>query len=362
MQKVILSVINDLSTDQRVHKVASTLIKHNYDVTLVGRKLSKSLKIDRKYKTFRMSLLFSKGPFFYVEYNLRLFFYLLFKKVDILVSNDLDTLLANYLVAIIRGKKIIYDSHEYFTEVPELKNRKFVKNIWLKIEKKIVPKLKSTYTVSEPIAKIYNEKYGTNFIVINNYPNFSELKAKTNFSNTEKKVILYQGALNIGRGIELVIKSMKYIDNAIFVIIGDGDIAKLLKQIADSEGVSDKIRFFGRIPFEKLSIYTNSADIGISLEEDTNLNYHFSLPNKLFDYIQAELPVLVSNLPEMKKIVQKYDIGLILTSRDIKDTAHVIQKMLNDSEKILEWKQNLKKASIELCWERQENLLLNIYK
>lgn len=362
MQKVILSVINDLSTDNRVHKVATTLINNNYEVTLVGRKLPNSFDLERNYSTHRFSLLFTKGPFFYIEYNIRLFVYLLFKKADILVSNDLDTLLANYMVSVIRSKKIIYDSHEYFTEVPELQNRKIVKKIWLLLEQFIVPKLKRTYTVSESIADILNQKYNADFKVIKNFPNYIENRKQLNIFESDKKIIIYQGALNVDRGIELVIKAMKFIDNAIFVIIGDGDITQHLKNLANSEGVAEKVSFIGKVPFEKLSSYTQSADLGISLEDDSNMNYHYSLPNKLFDYIQARLPVLVSNLPEMKKIVQDYNIGQVLMSREIENVASIITNMLNDAQKQNEWKQNLQKAAKELCWEKQEELLLSIYK
>lgn len=362
MQKVILSVINDLSTDNRVHKVATTLVNNNYIVKLVGRKLPKSINVKRNYETYRFSLLFNKGALFYIEYNIRLFFYLLFNKVDILVANDLDTLLANYLVSVIRNKKIIYDSHEYFTEVPELQNRKIVKSIWKYIEKSIVPKLKSTYTVSEPIAEIYNKQYKTNFKVIRNLPNYSEKKSTSNIFQTSKKIIIYQGALNIGRGIEMVISAMKNIDNAIFVIIGNGDITISLKKLTNSENVENKVMFIDKVPFEKLSNYTNSADIGISLEENTNLNYYFSLPNKLFDYIQAEIPILVSDLPEMKKIVQNYNIGQVLTSRKIEDCAKQINEMLTNENQQIEWKQNLRIAKKELCWENQENELISLYK
>jgi len=361
LQKVILSVINDLSTDNRVHKVATTLVKNNYDVTLIGRKLPNSLEINRNYSTYRFALFFNKGPFFYIEYNIRLFFFLLFKNVDILVANDLDTLLANYLVSVIRTKKIIYDSHEYFIEVPELQNRKTVKSVWKFIEKTIVPKLKRTYTVSKPIADIYNKMYKTDFKVIRNYPNYSENQSSTNIIETSKKVIIYQGALNIGRGIELVIKAMKLIDNAIFAIIGDGDITQSLKNLIIDEGVNDKVLFLGKIPFEELHNYTKSANIGISLEDDTNLNYHYSLPNKLFDYIQAGIPVLVSNLPEMKKIVQDYNIGEVLMSRKVEDCSKLINDMLTNEIQQIEWKNNLKQAAKELCWENQEKELLNIF-
>lgn len=361
MQKVILSVINDLSTDNRVHKVATTLINNNYEVTLVGRKLPNSFDLERNYTTYRLSLLFSKGPFFYIEYNIRLFFYLLFKKVDILVANDLDTLLANYIVSVIRRKKIIYDSHEYFTEVPELKNRKIVKKIWQSLEKFIVPKLKRTYTVSESIAEILNKKYNADFKVIRNLPNYIANRKMTNIFVTDKKIIIYQGALNVDRGIELVIKAMKFIENAIFAIIGDGDITQSLKDLANTEGVAEKVLFIGKVPFEKLLDYTQSADLGISLEDDSNLNYHYSLPNKLFDYIQAGIPVIVFNLPDMKKIVTNYNVGEVLYSRNPEDLANLINRMLTDENKQNEWKLNLSKAAKELCWENQQEDLMNIF-
>ena len=145
MQKIIISVTNDLTTDQRVHKVCISLQKMGFEILLVGRKLQNSLPLDRNYQTHRIQLLFNKGFLFYAEYNLRLFFYLLFKKKEIVLANDLDTLLPNYLVSKLQKKKLVYDSHELFTEVPELINRPKTQKIWLKIEQKILPKLKSLF-------------------------------------------------------------------------------------------------------------------------------------------------------------------------------------------------------------------------
>ncbi|HKJ05832.1 MAG TPA: hypothetical protein VJ970_00040, partial [Flavobacteriaceae bacterium] len=156
MKKVVVSVTNDLSSDQRVHKICTSLNNNNFDVLLIGRKLRNSKAISRKYKTKRFNLLFNSGFLFYAEYNIRLFFYLLFIKKNILVANDLDTLLANYLASTITKCKLIYDSHELFTEVPELTNRPFVKHVWITIEKWIFPKLKTVYTVNSEIAEIYS--------------------------------------------------------------------------------------------------------------------------------------------------------------------------------------------------------------
>ncbi|MEA3317338.1 MAG: glycosyltransferase, partial [Bacteroidota bacterium] len=311
MKKIFLSVTNDLVTDQRVHKVAISLQKSNAEVTLVGRKLKNSLPLsERQYKTKRINFLFTRGAGFYIEYNIRLFFYLLFKKVDILVANDLDSLLANYLVSCIKRKPLVYDSHEYYTEVPELVNRPFPKKIWLLIEKAILPRIKHAYTVSNEIAITYNKLYNINMSLIRNVPYYLNGNISRNSHNKEK-VILYQGSLNIGRGLEPMIDAMKYLDNFKLQIIGSGDLSDELKDRVQNQKLNDKIEFLGKIPFCDLPQYTINADIGIALEENIGLNYYYALPNKLFDYIQAGVPVLVSPFPEMQQIVQEYDIGTV---------------------------------------------------
>ncbi len=364
-KRIIISVTNDLVADQRAHKVASSLIKFGYDVLLVGRKLKGSFDSDRIYRTKRFRLLFRKSAFFYAEYNIRLFIFLLFRKADIFLSNDLDTLAANYSVSKIRNKKLVYDSHEYFTEVPELVNRKKIKFFWEKLERFILPKVKYSYTVCQSIADIYNKKYGIDMKLVRNIPECIEEK---DISNSEiipeaynKKIILYQGSVNIGRGIEFVIDAMKYIDDAVFLILGDGDLKnKFQKQVKDS-GLSEKVIFKGKIPFKQLISYTRKADVGITIEENIGLNYYYALPNKLFDYIRANVPVLASHLPEIEKVVNTYDIGCFIENHNPEHIAQKIKYMLQSPEKISFWKENLKKASIELCWENEEKILKLIF-
>ena len=358
MKKIIVSVSNDLSTDQRVAKVCNTLVNAGYEIMLIGRKLPDSNELSRNYKTKTIQLLFNNSFLFYAEFNIRLFFVLLFLKKDLLLSNDLDTLLPNYLVSKLQRKKIIYDSHELFSEIPELVHRPFVKKSWTSLERLLLPKLKNTYTVCNSIADYYNTKYQTNFKIILNLPTQKEVsKGRFPFSVEGKKIILYQGAVNIGRGLKLMIDTMQYLPNYIFVIVGSGDIFHQLKADVLSKKLEEKVFFLGKISPNELHKITPLADLGISIEEDLGLNYRFALPNKIFDYIQAEVPLLVSNLPEMKQIVQQYKVGEIVFDRTPEKLADQIESLIDK-----DFSSELKKAKTKLIWENQEEKLLEIFK
>jgi len=343
-----------------VHKVCVSLLNIGFDVLLVGRKLPESRGIEnRDYKTGRFRLLFKTGALFYAEYNFRLFLFLLFAKFDVLLSNDLDTLTANFIVSKIKNKPLVYDSHEYFTEVPELINRPKIQRIWEWLERKMVPKIKYAYTVCNSIANIYEEKYGTPFKVVRNIPNAIKSPVVKNENST--KIILYQGALNIGRGLKQAILSMKFIDDAKLIIAGDGDIKLQLENLVEKENLQNKVEFTGRLPIEELVKLTPQADLGLSIEEDLGLNYRFALPNKLFDYIQAQVPVLVTNLPEMAEIVNQYKIGEITSTLEPKLLADKIKDALFNIEKREVWQKNLKVAAKELTWEKEERILVEMY-
>ncbi len=350
-------------TDNRVHKVAVSLQKMGFELVLIGRLLPKSQAVERDYQTHRMRLLFRKGAMFYLEYNIRLFLYLLKSEIDVFVANDLDTLPANYLASRIKHKPLVYDSHEYFTEVPELIGRPVVKAIWSWLEKLLVPKVDAAYTVCNSIANVYRDLCKVDFKVVRNLPVCSKVDQPKSQEKAldQPKVILYQGALNLGRGVGAAIRSMPYLEGVELWLAGDGDLAIQLKELVVEMGLESKVKFLGRLPINQLSEITQQADLGISLEEDLGLNYRFALPNKLFDYIQAGVPVLVSNLPEMMQIVEHYQIGAIAETHQRKVLAELMRDALFDQEKRLVWKQNLSKAAIELCWENEEKVLSEIY-
>lgn len=353
MKRVVVSVTNDLVTDQRVFKVCKTLNKNGYDIFLIGRKLKESLPLTRPYKTKRIQLLFNKGPLFYAEYNIRLFFLLLFTKKDILVSNDLDTLLPNHLIGRLSNTPVVFDSHELFSETPAVQYRG-VQNVWRFLEKILIPHQKYFITVSDSIANWFRMSYNNLPIVIRNLPN----KSDQEIQNSDN-YILYQGALNSGRGLLSLIESMLYLDGVILKIAGKGPFEKKVKEKTKTLGIESRIEFLGNLNPKDLKEITSKAILGLSLEEDLGLSYKYSLPNKLFDYIQCKIPVVGTYLPEIAKIISEYEIGEIISSHNPKDLATSIQKVLDNGRN--SYLPALNKASEELIWENQEEQLLQLF-
>jgi len=335
-----------------------------FDVMLIGRKLPFSPEVaERNYKTKRFNLWFHKGPLFYAAYNIRLFLYLLFNRADVLFSNDLDTLPANYLIAKLKGCSLVYDSHEYYTGVPELENRPLVKGFWKFIERRIFPRLKIVITVNDSIAELYEKEYGKRPVVIRNVPVSVNLPfrefSKTALRNqlglpVDRKIFILQGAgINVERGAEEALEAMRYIDNALLIILGGGDVMNTLQNLVERYHLEHKVLFVPRMAYDKMMLYTAASDLGLSLDKNTNLNYRFSLPNKIFDYIQAGIPVLASRLPEVEKIIAGYDIGNFINSHDPEHIADRLNSMLSDSETLARWLKNLQLAAIELNWEKE---------
>ncbi|MFH0757122.1 MAG: glycosyltransferase [Bacteroidota bacterium] len=375
----IVCVTNELTTDQRVDRTCVTLTGLGFSVVLVGRKLKQSLPlIPRPYEMHRMRLWFNKGPLFYANYNIRLFLYLITHKSNLIVSNDLDTLPASFLAYRMKnllplpregggqgvgtgiglGTRLLHDCHEYFRGVPELVGRIGTTRIWKWIEDRIFPKLKLVTAVNDSVAKLYHEEYGNEIIVLRNVP-FRKREGEAISKESlgiwpHQKVILYQGAVNLDRGLEEAIQAMKFLRcDARLVLVGTGDKFDELQAFVIQEKVPGKVIFTGQIPFQDLYRYTLMADIGLSIEKDVSLNYHFELPNKFLDYIQANVPVLISPFPEMKAILDKYFIGEVIESHDPKHIAEKLDGMLLNETRLALYRENLLPAAEELCWENE---------
>ena len=225
------------------------------------------------------------------------------------------------------------------------------------LEKTIIPKLQNVITVSDSIKNHYHNLYGISAIVIRNIPKIEHINQKNfEIDAEEKKVILYQGSVNIGRGIELMIDTMALLDEYLFIVIGDGDILEQLKEKVSNLSLHNKVNFLGKKTPEELKELTPNATIGMSLEEDLGLNYRYALPNKIFDYLHANVPVIVADLPEMRSLIKKHPIGEILIERTPKTLAETIINMTNIS-----YEKELKTAKKELNWSKEKEKLISIF-
>ena len=373
--RIVVSVISDLVTDQRVHKVCQSLHEEGYLVKLIGAKRRSSLPLNqRDYATRRINLVFQRKFLFYAEFNLRLFFLLLFSSVDIYLGNDLDTMPANWLAGWLRRKPIVYDTHEYYMAMAGLDGKRIRKKIWKGIESFIFPRLRYIYTICESFCELYERDYHKKLIAVRNVPYLHPRHAfidpkKINEIRSvipaNRKILIFQGAgINQHRGVEELVLAMKWLNPERFhlLIIGGGDIFQQIRDLMTIEKLEDRITIIPKLPFELLREVTPMADLGLSLDKPDNLNHRYGLPNKIFDYIHARLPVLVTRLVELEKIVNEYQVGAFIDSHDPSHIAIRIKKLFEDPAQLRNWKLNTERAKEELNWEKESKIVLSIFK
>lgn len=361
-KKIIVSVISDIVTDQRVQKECNTFHKMGYDVLLIGRKSKNTFLLNElDYEVIRFSNLFRRGPLMYLVFNLKLFFYLLFKKADVLWANDLDTLLPNFIISRLKNTKLVYDSHEYFTlSVYKKTSRK----VWELLENFLFPRLKNVVTVNNSIKNVYEEKYKVSITVIRNVP-YKSVKNK-HFENVilppDKKILVMQGiGLNENRGAEEAVLTMQFLpDDFNLYFIGSGTIWNKLKKMVHELNLCSKVTFIDVLPYSHMLEYTRQCFLGLIFEKvDVTDEHLFALPNKLFDYINAGIPVLSSKAVEIKLIIEKYNIGDFINSFEPIEIAENILEISKNKEVYNLWKRNTVAASEELNWENEEKILIN---
>ena len=356
-KRIIFTVTNDLNFDQRMQRICTSLSKAGYEVLLIGRKRSVSRPLkDQVFDQKRIRCFINSGPLFYAEYNLRLFFLLLFSKFDIVCGVDLDTLLAAWMSSILKRKKVCYDAHEYFPESPELEGRLQVKKVWTKLESILIRRVDSVYTVSEGIKLIFEDQYSVKVRLVRNLPNLSHYTSQPQ----ERPYIIYQGALNVGRGLKEMIQIMPELDCDLW-LAGEGDMSGELRTLA-IELASDKIKFLGNVDPDKLKQITANAIIGINLLEPLGMSYQLSLSNKFFDYIMAEIPQICIDFDEYRRINRELSIAVLVPNLKKESLLNAVESLLNDEINYRQLKLNCRQMKSIYNWEHEEKQLLKIYE
>src|SRR6266487_732232 len=358
MKRLVFTVTNDLSYDQRMIRICTSLSNAGYHVTLTGGKQKKSIPLhSASFHQKRLSCYFEKGKAFYVEYNIRLFFFLLFRKSDLICAIDLDTILPCYFVSKLKNAKRVYDAHELFCEMKAIVTRAGIYKTWKRIERLTVPKFRYGYTVNRQISDEFKKMYGNNYEVIRSVPVLKPFAIPPK----DERYILYQGAVNEGRSFETIIPAFKEV-NARLLIAGDGNFMKQAVQLVKENQLNEKIIFLGKLPPDELFLYTAKAWIGLTIFENKGLSNYYSLANRFFDYIHACIPQLCVEYPAYVDLNKRFNIAVLINELDSKSIAKNLNRMLNDESLYYDLQANCMKAREELNWQQEEKKLLGFYQ
>ena len=356
---IVCTVTNDLSHDQRMRRICSTLQADGHAVTLVGRTLPNSGPLpEQPFRQYRIACKNQVGKRFYAEYNYRLANTLRTWQLDVVCAVDLDTLLAGYYLTRWTGRALVYDAHEWFSETPEVYRRPAIRNAWRQLGRWLVPRTDARYTVGPMLANRLEEDYGKPFGVVRNAPERSYLP----FSENTEGVILYQGMLNPGRGLEAAIGALPSLPFATLWIVGDGPERAVLEALARRLQVIDRVWFAGFRPPVELPALTRQAWLGMNLLEAGSPSYYYSLANKSLDYVQAGLPSCQMDFPEYAALHRQYDcFELIPQLTDGAVAAHV-SALWHDPARYGQLRDNCRRAAEILCWERESDEVRRVYR
>ncbi len=382
LKRIIFTVINDLNYDQRMIRICTSMHEVGYEVILVGREKKNSKPLfPQPFKQMRMKMWFEKGKLFYIEYNLRLFFFLLTHRFDIVCGIDLDSIIPCLWISKLKGKSCVYDAHELFTETPEVERRKSIQKFWLRVEKYAVKRITKGICVSDGLADYFKSNYGIEFLVVRNFPvqgNESQLpieptnavRLQTGLNSvtarlqtvpSNQKIILYQGTLNVGRGLEALLHAMKSVD-AKLVLAGEGDLSHELRILVKELNLENKVEFKGFISPSVLKTLTRQSYIGINLLEVRSKNYYHSLANKFFDYTEAKVPSLNMNFPEYEKLNKEFEVAVLIDDLQTEKIAESLNSLLNNEQLYNHLKQNCLQAREQWNWDLEKEKLITAFK
>ncbi|MEO6547173.1 MAG: glycosyltransferase [Ferruginibacter sp.] len=356
--RIFFTVTNDLSYDQRMIRICTSLSSAGYDVVLVGRQLRSSIPLTKQpFQQQRIRCFFEKGKKFYAEYTCRLFFHLLFRKMNCICAIDLDSILPCFFISILKKIDRVYDAHELFCEMKEIATRPPIYRIWKAVERFAVPKFNNGYTVNQPIADEFKKMYGVNYNVIRNMALLRPIIAV----KQEEKYILYQGAVNEGRCFETLIPAMTKV-NAKLLLCGDGNYLPQVKKLIKENALEQKVILTGKLLPAELRSVTSQAYIGITLFDDKGLSNYYSLANRFFDYLHAGIPQLCVDFPVYREINEKLPIALLVQDTSAKNLAGELNNLLENEVLYKTLQRNCVQARNQYNWQEEEKVLIAFYK
>lgn len=381
-KRVIMIVLNNVIHDSRVIKEASSLSRYQYRVEILGLKMALQDKKEFYIKGLKINLIniatkeiLPKNSFGwlikYFEYFIKVNIKLLFLDYQIVHSHNLDALFPIYFLAKLLNKKIIYDSHELFTEMSG-KSDNIINKMWRRIEHYLLQRVDAVVAANESRANIMFEEYGARSkpIVIMNIPDCNKKKYtdkltpflyQKNIFN--KKIVIYQGGISKARNIDKLIMSVKFWNDCLVLfLIGPifSTQEKYILDLIDGQGIRDRICIHQPVHSEELFHYTKFADIGVVIYANDSKNNYYCAPNKLYEYAINKIPIAGCNFPEVEKILKKYELGELFDPSNEHSIANAINKISNSLEKYKRIN-GFKKLLIDQNWDIQKQRLYDLY-
>lgn len=367
--------LTELRNESRVLKQVRTLLNfgvvENVDIAaLYADELKRTQEYASKATCTRFELSsrswsknFLSQVFKYFEFCWRVYCFYKNKNIKIINIHALDLLPLGVFLKWAYKAKLVYDTHELETETNGAQG--FRKKVAKFLEKHLIKYADLTLVVSESIADWYANEYNiARPPVVLNAPNIRDLKINNHFREQlgireDQIILLYQGGLMPGRGVHLILEAFKQRkdDKVVAVFMGYGPLEADIKIAAEQHS---NIYFFPAVPPQVVLDYTASADFGISLIENTCLSYYYCMPNKLFEYAMAGLPVLVSNMKDMSELVTRYAMGAVISDFSANGINQAVDNFLEQD--LTRMKANVYQAACENAWEVQEQKMLAAYQ
>ncbi len=367
---ICMIAFSDLHFDFRIFREATTLKEAGHRISIVAAAFNKAplqgwdnfeiylIPVDRSN-----SLRFSYPTFWRRAHQ-----FLIFLGADAYHAHDLDTLWPAAGAAKRCNAPLIYDSHEFWTEQSSLALRPGIRAIWACMERYLIQKVDFTITVSASIAQSLQKRYSLDCVtVLRNLPPYrppeksNRIRSELNL-DPDIPIVLYQGGFLTENGLREVIEAAADLNGVAFVLIGDGPCEAALKKQVIEAGLQQKIYFMPRVPFQELHSYTCSADLGLCVIKRTGESFFYSMPNKLFEYLMAGLPVLASNFPEMQSIIEKSGAGAVVDPLNISEIRRSIYDLLRDESQLKAYSHAALKAALRYNWEKEAGKLIQLYE
>ena len=366
-KSVLIIFLGNIHYDSRATNFYNSFCERGYIVKVISFDwLTKDFKTERgNISVYKLKKgFFSIG--FYLKFSLLLSFRLLFTKADFIFAEDVYTLPFAVILSKFKNSTIFYDSREIYGHLAGLSKRKKLQAFWGWVEKRSIKGVNVVMTTGEMDSEFIEKEYSLkSTLVIRNLPFQSEVKESFDFRkhlnlDESKKILLYQGVILHGRGLGIILNLLSRLKNCVLIVLGDGEYKGYYEALAKKNNIEKEVFFFGKIEQSELLRYTSGADIGLAIIENLSLSYYFALPNKMFEYIYCGVPILVSNLPQMKSIVDKYKVGFYVDPDNSEDIIKQLNNLLDNNELRNKFKENCKIAAGELNWNREINKLFSL--